>query len=353
MTNSVKNTVQQQKQNSIRYQVQLMLKHTFRVMFQAFLAAQQSILVGGQAIIEGVMMRVPGAYAIAVRNPNGEIIIRREEFTSLTEKYAALKKPVIRGMVALFESMKMGIKTLNDSAEIAFEEETPAEMSLKDKILSFLGTLLALSIGLGLFFITPLFVTGNLLHLSDTAFTFNIVSGIIRILLFLAYLWAISMMKDVKRLFQYHGAEHKVVYTFEAGKNLDLESAKPFQTQHPRCGTSFIFIVLLSSIIMFALIDSVVKLFVGEMTLQIRLLSHLPLIPLVAGVGYEVLKLTSKYRHIAWVRGLAAPGIWLQNITTSEPDDDQLEVALESLRHAFGDDLEKYQGQTYMAEAID
>lgn len=330
-----------------------MPKRTFRVLLQAFLTAQQSILVGGQAIIEGVMMRVPGAYAIAVRNPKGEIITRREEFISLTEKVAFLKKPVIRGMIALFESMKMGIKTLNDSAEIAYEEEANKELTLKDRVLSWLGTFLALGIGLGLFFVTPLFVTGNLLHLSDTAFTFNIVSGIIRIALFLAYLWGISLMDDVKRLFQYHGAEHKTVYAFEAGKQLNLESAKPFQTQHPRCGTSFIFIVLLSSIIMFAMIDSVVKLFVGDINLQIRLLTHLPLIPLVAGVSYEVLKLTSKYRHIAWVRALAAPGIWLQNITTSEPDDEQLTVALESLKFAFGEDLEKYQGKTYIAEAID
>lgn len=330
-----------------------MLKRPFRIMFQAFLAAQQSILVGGQALIEGVMMRVPGAYAIAVRNPKGEIITRREEFISLVEKRAIFKKPIIRGMIALFESMKMGVKTLNESAEIAFEEETPAEMGLKDRILGFLGTLLAFGIGLGLFFVTPIFVTGNLLNLSETAFTFNIVSGMIRIALFLSYLWAISLMKDVKRLFQYHGAEHKTVYTFEAGKTLDLESARPFQTQHPRCGTSFIFIVLLSSILLFAIIDSVVKLFVGEMTLQIRLLTHLPLIPLVAGVSYEVLKLSSKYRHIKWVRALAAPGIWLQNITTSEPDDDQLTVAIESLKSAFGDKLEDYQGQTYVAEAID
>lgn len=330
-----------------------MFKRTVRIFSHAFLMTQQSILVGGQAIIEGVMMRVPGAYAIAVRNPRGEIITRREEFTSLVEKHAILKKPVIRGVIALFESMKMGVKTLNESAEIAFEEEGAGELTTKDRILSFLGTLLALGIGLGLFFVTPIFVTGNLLHLSETAFTFNIVSGAIRILLFLAYLWGISLMKDVKRLFQYHGAEHKTVYTFEAGEDLNVESARPFQTQHPRCGTSFIFIVLLSSIVMFALIDSVVKMFVGEMTLQVRLLTHLPLIPFVAGVSYEVLKLSSKYRHITWVRALAAPGIWLQNITTKEPDDDQLSVAIESLKSAFGEKLKEYQGKTYVAEAID
>ena len=330
-----------------------MPKSAFRVFIQAFLTAQQTILVGGQAIIEGVMMRVPGAYAIAVRNPRGEIVTRRQEFTSIVERVAIFKKPVLRGIVALFESMKMGIKTLNESAEIAYEEDTSKEMSFKDKVLSFLGTFLALGIGLGLFFVTPLFVTGNLLHLSETAFTFNVVSGLIRIVLFLTYLWGISLMDDVKRLFQYHGAEHKAVYTFEAGKPLDIESARPFPTQHPRCGTSFIFIVLLSSILMFAIIDSIVKLFVGEMNLQIRLLTHLPLIPIVAGFSYEVLKLSSKYRHFAWVRALAAPGLWLQNITTSEPDDEQLTVALESLKHAFGDDLEKYQGKTYLAEAIE
>lgn len=330
-----------------------MPRRTLRVAFQLLLAAQQSILVGGQAIIEGVMMRVPGAYAIAVRNPKGEIITRREAFVSLTERHPILKMPVLRGMVALYESMKMGVKTLNESAEIAYDETSQEELGFKDKLLSYLGTFVALVIGLGLFFVTPLFVTGNLLGLTETAFTFNIVSGIIRIALFLTYLWAISLMSDVKRLFQYHGAEHKTVYTFEAGKSLDVESARPFQTQHPRCGTSFIFIVLLSSILMFAIIDSVVKLFVGEMTLQIRLLTHLPLIPLVAGVSYEVLKLSSKYRHIAWVRALAAPGIWLQNITTSEPDDDQLSVAIESLKFAFGADLEKYQGREYVAEAID
>jgi len=341
------------KLNPSILKAEFMPRRSLRVLVQAFLTAQQAILVGGQAIIEGVMMRVPGAYAIAVRNPQGEIITRRKEFTSLTEKVAILKKPVLRGMIALFESMKMGVSTLNESAEIAYEEESSDEMSLKDKILSVLGTLLAFAIGLGLFFVTPIFVTGNLLNLHETAFTFNIISGIIRIALFLAYLWAISLMDDVKRLFQYHGAEHKTVYTFEAGKQLDLESAKPFQTQHPRCGTSFIFITLLSSIILFALIDSVVKLFVGEMTLQIRLLTHIPLIPVVAGVSYEILKLSSKYRHIAWVRALAAPGIWLQNITTREPDDDQLTVALESLKYAFGEDLEKYQGKSYVAEAID
>ena len=324
-----------------------------RVLMLYLLAAQQSILVGGQAVIEGVLMRVPGFYALAVRNPHGEIITRRAEFRSLTERHRLLKLPVVRGVIALFESMKLGVATLNESAEIAFEEEVKEEAGWKDKLVSGLSTLVALAIGLGLFFVTPIFIAGKVFGLSETAFLFNVVSGCVRIILFLLYLWGISFMKDVKRLFQYHGAEHKTVYTFEAGKDLDLDSAKPFPTQHPRCGTSFIFIVLLSSILIFAVIDSIFMLFLGDLGIKLRLMIHLPLIPVVAGMSYEVLKLSSKFRHIAWVRALAAPGIWLQNITTSEPDPEQLEVALESLRVAFGNDLETYQGKTFVAEAID
>ena len=317
------------------------------------LAAPKSILVGGQAVIEGVLMRVPGAYALAVRNPHGEIITRRQVYQSITERFKFLKIPVIRGTIALFESLKLGISTLNESADIAFEEESSKEMGWKEKLASFFSTLLALAIGLGLFFITPIFIAGTLFGLSETAFLFNVVSGLVRIILFLTYLWAISKLDDVKRLFQYHGAEHKTVYTFEAGQDLNLDNARPFQTQHPRCGTSFVFIVLLSSILMFAIIDSIFMIWMGDLGVKLRLAIHLPLIPFVAGVGYEVLKLTSKYRHIAWVRGLAAPGIWLQNITTTEPDDQQLEVALESLRTAFGDELDDYLGKYDMAEAID
>ncbi len=318
-----------------------------------FLAAQKAILVGGQAIIEGVMMRVPGSYAIAVRNPQGEIITRQWDFISILEKHRILKWPVIRGAISLFESMKMGIGTLNESAEIAFEEEVRESSSFKDKLMTTLSTLLALAIGLGLFFVTPIFVAGKLFGLSETAFLFNIVSGLVRITLFLLYLWGISFMKDVKRLFQYHGAEHKTVYTFEAGKDLELDEARQFPTQHPRCGTSFLFIVLLASIIMFAIIDSILMLFVGDLGIKLRLATHLPLIPLVAGVSYEFLKLSSRFRRFGWVRALSAPGLWLQNITTTEPDDGQLEVALLSLKTAFGDRLEEFQGSEYVAETIE
>ncbi len=298
-------------------------------------------------------MRVPGAYAIAVRNPEQEIITRQTVFVSLIEQCKWFKWPVIRGMVALFESMKIGIATLNESAEIAFDEETGDEKTLKERIQSGAGTIFALVLGIGLFFVLPLFITTKLFNVEKTALLFNLSSGAMRIVFFLIYLWAISMLKDVKRLFQYHGAEHKTVYTFEAGKNLTLDEARIFPTQHPRCGTSFLFIVLLAAILLFALIDTLLIWIVqDDMSLKLRLLIHLPLIPVVAGISYEVLKFTARHRQWRWVRALAAPGLWLQNITTSEPDDEQLNVALESLKTAFGDDLEKYQGKSYVAEAI-
>ena len=299
------------------------------------------------------MMRVPGAYAIAVRNPKQEIVTRRTPFISLTESKKWLKWPVIRGIVALFESMKIGIATLNESAEIAFDEKTSEEKTLKERIQGWIGTAFALVLGIGLFFVLPLFITTKVFDIEKTALLFNLSSGAMRIAFFLVYLWAISLMKDVKRLFQYHGAEHKTVYTFESGKALTVDEARPFPTQHPRCGTSFLFIVLLAAILLFALIDTILIWIVqGDMSLKLRLMVHIPLIPLVAGISYEVLKFTARHRQWAWVRALAAPGLWLQNITTSEPDDDQLNVALESLKNAFGEDLEKYQGKTYVAEAI-
>ncbi|MQY63975.1 MAG: DUF1385 domain-containing protein, partial [Calditrichaeota bacterium] len=176
--------------------------------------------------------------------------------------------------------------------------------------------------------------------------------GGIRIAFFLLYLGLISLARDVRRLFQYHGAEHKTVYAFEAGRSLTVDSTRDFPTQHPRCGTSFIFIVLIAAILAFALIDTVVLALVGKITLGLRLLVHLPLIPVVAGAGYEALKVTAKYQHVALFRWLSLPGIWLQYITTRMPDDDQVVVALESLKVAFGDRLKEVEGKQYVAEAI-
>ena len=159
-------------------------------------------------------------------------------------------------------------------------------------------------------------------------------------------------MKDIRRLFQYHGAEHKTVYNFESGKELSIMNAQLFPTQHPRCGTSIIFIIMIVAILSFALLDTVVIHYMGELNIWTRLALHIPFIPIVAGMGYEVLKLTAKHRDKLFFRALAKPGLWLQNITTKQPDNEQIEVALKALEAAFGDDLKKYTGKTYVAEAI-
>ena len=313
--------------------------------------SQSSILVGGQAVMEGVMMRVPGAYATAVRDPDGNIQIDRHDFKSKVDTYPFLKMPLLRGIIGLFESLKIGYSTLQWSAEISIpEEEARKETS---KFVDVLLTIFSLALALGLFFVAPIGLTSWLFDKDQDAFIFNVISGMFRVIFFITYLALISLMKDVRRLFQYHGAEHKTVYNFESGKELSISNAQQFPTQHPRCGTSFLFIIMLVAILSFAILDSVVLFYVEELKIWMRLIFHIPFIPIVAGLGYEVLKLTAKHRSNIFFRALAQPGLWLQNITTKQPDDEQVEVALEALKEAFGDKLSQYSsGETYVAEAI-
>ena len=314
------------------------------------LLSKPAILVGGQAVIEGVMMRVPGAYATAVRDPQGNIQIDRHEFQSLTEKSKIWKKPVLRGMTALFEAMRIGFGTLQWSADIALpEEEKGKEPS---KLGNFLSILFAIVLALLLFMIGPMWITTKLLDIEKEALAFNLVSGLFRITFFILYLGIISLLKDVRRLFQYHGAEHRVVYNFESGNNVTVENAQAFPTQHPRCGTSFLFIVLISAILIFALIDTIVISMLGTISLGIRLLVHLPLIPLVMGLSYEAIKISARKGQSRFVRALRAPGLWLQNITTRQPEDGMVEVAITALESAFGERYGEMVGKKYTAEAI-
>jgi len=313
--------------------------------------SKSAILVGGQAVIEGVMMRVPGAYATAVRNPDGDIKVDRHEFVSKSESNPLLKKPIIRGIVNLFEAMKIGFGTLQWSADIAFPEEANKE---KNKIGEFFATTFAIIFAIGLFMAGPYLLT-EYFEFNEKSIVFNFIAGIFRITFFIIYLLSISLMKDVKRLFQYHGAEHKTIYVFESGQKLLAKNTHNFPKEHPRCGTSFLFIIMLVAIITFSMIDVVIFnmiLLIEKPQWWLRLLLHLPLIPLVAGFGYEVLKLTAKYRNNILFRLIAKPGIWLQKITTSEPDDEQVEVAISALTTAFGDDYKNHEGQKFVAEAI-
>ncbi|MBT5956685.1 MAG: DUF1385 domain-containing protein [Candidatus Marinimicrobia bacterium] len=310
--------------------------------------SKSSILVGGQAVIEGVMMRVPGAYSTAVRDPDGKIHTDRHDFESITDRKPHLKKPIIRGAVSLFEAMKMGFQTLQWSADIAMPEESENVNPIVDALM----TLVSITLAICLFFAAPIALTTWLFDKDQDPFVFNIISGALRIFFFLVYLILISLLSDVKRLFQYHGAEHKTVYNFESGKSLNIKTAQEFPTQHPRCGTSFMFIIMIVAILSFAVLDSILMLFVGEIQVWMRLIMHIPFMPLVAGIGYEVLKLTAKHRENILFRMLAQPGLWLQNITTKQPDDTQVEVAIAALESAFGENLDQYSGKIFVAEAI-
>ena len=313
------------------------------------LTMKPNILVGGQAVIEGVMMRVPGAYSTAVRDPDGNIKIKRNKFTSITEKSSFWSKPIFRGMASLYEAMKMGMSTLQWSADITYPEDN--QDSMWSKSLDFLTTLFSISLAIFMFMVLPMWLTTKLLTIEKEALWFNLSSGGFRIIFFIVYLFLISKISDISRLFQYHGAEHKVVYNFESGENLSIKNAQSFPTQHPRCGTSFMFIVLISAIFVFALVDTIVMYFFGTISLSIRLLFHLLLIPLVSGVGYELIKITSKSDLFVF-RVLKAPGIFLQNITTKQPDDKMIEVSITALKDAFGNEYDRFIGKKYKAEAI-
>ena len=251
-------------------------------------------------------------------------------------------------MAGLFEAMKMGMQTLQWSADIAMPEEKNKE---PNKFVEFLSSLFAIGLAITLFMIAPMWITTKLFDVEREAVAFNLASGGFRITFFVIYIFLISLMKDVSRLFQYHGAEHRVVYNFESGKKVEINNAQNFPTQHPRCGTSFMFIVLLSAIIIFSVVDSLLIYMLGHISLPIRLVVHLPMIPLVAGLSYEIIKITARKESLIF-RVLRAPGLWLQNITTQKPDNDMVEVAIIALKEAFGDKYDEMVGKEYVAEAI-
>ena len=299
------------------------------------------------------MMRAPGAYATSVRRADGTIETERHEFQSILEKHKSLNIPILRGIIALFETLKIGIGTLQWSADKSMEDLEPDKADSKPGTLAKAASLIfALLVGLGIFFVLPLTVTTKFFEIERDAVSFNLVSGAIRITLFLGYIGAISLMEDIKILFRYHGAEHKMIFAFEGGCELLPSEAKKFIRFHPRCGTSFLLIVMLVSIFVFALIDSIILGYVGSISLGVRLLSHLPMIPFVAGLGYEAIKLSGKYGSTAVGRVLVAPGLWLQRLTTKEPDDAQLEVAAVALKSALGENYEKFVGDKFEADTV-
>jgi uncharacterized protein YqhQ len=307
--------------------------------------------IGGQAVLEGVMMRAPGSVATAVRRANGDIVVKQEPYQSVVEKYPILKLPIVRGAIGLIDMMYLGIKTLNYSAEVAMldleTEESRKNGSRKKKgqsTLALVSTLvLALALGIGIFFVVPIVVTTNVFGFEQQALAFNLTAGIIRIAILLAYLSAIVLSKEIQRLFQFHGAEHKSVFAFELSSQLVPQAVLGHSRFHPRCGTSFLLIVMFVAILAFSLLDAMMIYLLGGLTVATRLLTHLPFIPVVGGLSYEVIRFSARHTTTWWGKALIAPGLWLQRITTREPDASQVEVAIVALRCALGmEDPAKY-----------
>jgi uncharacterized protein YqhQ len=361
--------------------------------------SEEQIIVGGQAVLEGVMMRAPHSYAVAVRRPDGLIVTKGERLPALSDTHPVLKMPILRGAAVLIQSMVLGIKALNFSASVAFEAaqaeeakeqalavgpEAPvaggpqagvrigsvagaggvavAEASTTEskaqlpKGAAIGSIVMALLVNVLIFILLPLLLTnalfvylGNgsvLAHSGGGAWyaeawawlraalkpvrpsvAFNLVDGVIRMSFFLIMIWTMSLLKDIRRVFEYHGAEHKVVYTWEAGEPLTVENARRKRRQHPRCGTSFLMVVMLVAIVSFSVVkfDSLV----------LNFATRIALIPVIAGISYEIIRASARSRGQLVLSIITQPGLWLQNITTKEPDDSQLEVSIAALQESL------------------
>lgn len=277
--------------------------------------------IGGQAVIEGVMMRSPKHTAIALRKDD-EIIVKKERNRSISDKYKFLKLPILRGMVALVEMLILGIRVLSYSADIQSNEKEE-QLSNKDIIVAIVG---ALGFAIFLFIVIPTSAARFFAKGIKSPLLLNFVEGLFRIFVFLIYIMAISNMDDIRRVFQYHGAEHKTVNCYENNEELTVENVKKYTTIHSRCGTSFLMVVMFVSIILYS--------FLGWPNFFVRIASRIVLMPVVAGISYELIRLAGKGRFCL-INYLSLPGMWLQKFTTKEPDDDQILVAIEALKNVL------------------
>ncbi len=291
--------------------------------------------IGGQALIEGVMMKGPKEIAIAVRTPENEIVVKKEAVEGIVERYKLNKIPFLRGGIALVDSMILGVRSLNYAADIAMPEEANEEPGkfegflekiFGDKlgdILIYFSVFTALIMSVGIFILGPTLLTGVLKNFIKSDLTLNLIEGVMRLVLFVIYIALISKMEDIKRVFQYHGAEHKTIYCYENGEELTVENVRKYTTLHPRCGTSFLFIVMMVSMIVFSLI--------GWQDPITRMVTRLALLPVVAGISYEIIRIAGRSQS-AFMSIVSYPGMMMQKLTTIEPDDSQIEVAIEALK---------------------
>ncbi len=301
--------------------------------------------IGGQAVIEGVMMKNNDTYAVAVRKPDGAIEIKKEAYKGFGEKHAFAKLPIIRGIVAFAESLSIGMKTLTYSASFYEEEEQPGKLEqtfsniFKEKaetVFMALTVCASVVMAIGIFMIFPFFIAEFFQKITDNTILLALIEGALRIGIFIAYVIAVSQMEDIRRVFMYHGAEHKTINCVESGKELTVENVRTCSKHHKRCGTSFMFIVMFVSILFF--------LFIQVENVWIRMVYRILLVPVIAGVSYEFIRFAGRNNSFI-VSVLSKPGMWLQALTTREPDDSMMEVAIASVEAVF--DWRAYQQKEF------
>ncbi|MBU4301682.1 MAG: DUF1385 domain-containing protein [Actinobacteria bacterium] len=276
-------------------------------------------------------MRGPKKWALAVRRPSGEMFITVNPINTLAQRYPRLNRFPLRGILVLVDSLVIGVKSLSLSASVSLEEPAGEGEGPGEGLSSWefaIAILLALVLFLGLFIVAPTVIAKSLDRFLPNTILYNLVEGGLRITIFIAYLAAMSLLPDIRRVFEYHGAEHKVVHAYEAGDPLTPESAEKFSAAHMRCGTTFVLVVLVISVLIFSLF--------GRPALWLRIVERLAIIPLVAAISYEIIKMAGKHENSLVVRVIMAPGLWLQRLTTRKPDTEQLEVAIDALTAAMG-----------------
>jgi len=302
------------------------------------LESGEETLVGGQAVMEGVMMRSPHSYCVAVRKSSGEIVTEESPLPRVSEKYPIFKLPVLRGLGTLGQAMWLGIKALQFSTHVMVQEETKSE----EQPAELKPWMMWMTLGFSLLFFLFMYKFLPLLLATEIGRTFptlhgrltvNLMDGVLRLVIFLGFLLVLSKMKDIRRTFEYHGAEHKVVFNYESGQPVSVENAQKFVTFHPRCGTSFLMVVMIIAILVYPLLP-----FDG---FAAKLLGRIALLPLILGVSYELIRFAAK-RQSGLMAILTAPGLWLQRVTTKPPSDDQAAIAIHALQGAM--ELEKAQG---------
>ena len=280
---------------------------------------------GGQAIIEGVMMRGARTMAIALRHPEGHIVVETEPLNEALYRGPISRIPFLRGLVSLWDALGLGTKALMMSADVAAGEE-----------ISFSGpvtwgtTILGVGMGVGLFMVLPSFLVGLLAAYIPSELLASLLEGVVRLTIIVAYIWAVGFMPDIQRVFAYHGAEHKTINAYEAGVELTVDNVRPFSTAHARCGTAFLLTVVVITVLIFAPF--------GQMKLLWRVLSRILLLPVISGISYEILRLTARLADRPWMRVIIAPNLALQRLTTREPDDSMLQVAIKSLKTVLIDE---------------